>query len=198
MNRTLLGLDDVGEVTATLPAPGLTLVANSFCVAENVDIADQIVNSGCAAYTARFVIEPTQAPTQAQLSRETKAFLNKLLIGEPSFKTIPPATDSELFAGAVTPAILPFTSHREVEPERWQEDFKQVQLVDRLAPSKNPDIFMKDIRRHVEHVLGANPTPKQREKVAADLRMLKPSIPGSLYQKYLCELETGRLCSGVP
>ena len=132
------------------------------------------------------------------MSREAAAFLNKLLVGDPSFQAIPRPTDSELFAGPVTAAILPFTSHREVESERWQEAFKQVQLVDALVPSKNPDTFLKDIQRHVQHVLGANPTPKQREKVAADLRKLKPSIPAALYQKYLCELETGQRCNGVP
>ena len=193
------GSDDVGEVTDDLPAPGQTLPPfKSFCVPENETITDKIVNSGCAAYTARFAVEPSQAPTQARLSREAEAFLNKLLIGEPSLNLIPPITDSGLFAGPVTAAILPFTSHREVEPERWQETFKPGKLVDGLARSKSPDAFMKDIRRHVENVLGTNPTPQLRAKVAADLRKLKPSIPAALYQRYWCELETGRPCTGAP
>jgi hypothetical protein len=193
-----IGSDDVGEVTMNLPAPGPLLEARSFCIPEVEGIEGELTNSRCAAYIARFILDPSQTPTKAVLSPEAKAFLNRLMIGEPLFNTMPPITDSELFAGPVTAVILPLTSHREVEAEDWQKTFKPAQLAAGLAPSKNPDAFMKDIRRHVAHVLGASPSPRQRAKVAADLRKLKPSIPARLYQKYLCDLETGRSCGNVP
>src|SRR5262249_13675063 len=160
----------------------------------NETLADKIVNSGCGAYKAHFITEPGQTPVSAVLSAQAKAFLDRLLVGKPLLMNAPPIVDSELFAGQVTTRIARFTSHREVEGEPWQEAFKPGAMARDIATSKDPEAYVKDIRRHVLYVLGANPTPKQRAKVAADLQKLKPSIPAALYQKHLCDLETGRPC----
>ena len=189
------GSDDVGEVTRFLGAPTGSFVVNSFCEAENVDIADQLVNSGCAAYNAHFVVEPGLA-IKSVLSPQVIAFLNRMLVGVP-LTNFPPIGDSELFSGPVSPQIARLTSQREVEGERWQQTFKPGVMAHDIAVSKDPDKYVKDTRRRVLHILGPNPTPKQRAKVAADLRKLKPSIPAALYRKHLCDLETGRPCPAV-
>src|SRR5262249_32309247 len=188
------GSDDVGEVYTSIGL-GLPFPVVSTCEVQDETLADKIVNSGCAAYNGHIGVEPGQTRVSAVLSPEVKAFLNKLLVGKPSMTKVRPRVDSDLFAGPVTARVALLTSHREVEGERWQETFKPGAMSREIAVSKDPDKYVKDLRRRVLHVLGPRPTPKQRAKVAADLRALKPSIPAALYQKHLCDLETGRPCA---
>ena len=189
------GSDDVGEVTSFLGAPAAPFVVNSFCEAANVDIADQIVNSGCAAYKAQLAVEPART-VKAELSPQVIAFLKRMLVGVP-LTDFPPVGDSELFSGPITARIARLTAQRAVESERWQRAFRADVMAHDIAVSKDRDKYVKDLRRRVLHILGPNPTAKERAKVAADLRKLKPSIPAALYQKHLCDLETGRPCPAV-
>ena len=82
--------------------------------------------SGCASYNAHMIIEPGQTPASSVLSPQTKQFLNRLLVGEPSLATITGVGDTELYAGQITARIHRLTGGREVESERWQEAFRNL------------------------------------------------------------------------
>jgi hypothetical protein len=190
------GGDDVGEVDAFVGGPG-QFVLQSFCE----DQAQGSINpadSGCAGYIAHIIVEPGQTPVSSVLDPQTKKFLNSLLVGKPSLSIIDTVSDSQLYAGKVTARIARLTSRREVEAERWQDAFKPGRLSAVITRSQDPDLYVKSLRQRVVHVLGTNPTPKYRAKVRADLLKVKPSIPPALYQKHLCDLETGQACAAKP
>src|SRR5581483_5088594 len=62
------------------------------------------------------------------------------------------------------------------------------------ATSAQKQNLLKALRKRLRYALGPNPTPAHRQKVAKDIEALKPSIPASLYEKYLCDLATGVAC----
>jgi hypothetical protein len=60
--------------------------------------------------------------------------------------------------------------------------------------SGNPEPLLKDLRQRILKSLGPKPTEKHRRKIAQELKELKKSVPPALYRKYLCDLETGKVC----
>jgi hypothetical protein len=185
------GADDVGEVDSGISLG--SFVAQSFCDDEARGSLDPS-SSGCAGYKAHMTVEPGLTPTAAVLSLQTRDFLSQLLVGKPSLAHLNPVIDTELYAGQVTAKIAPLRSHRRAESEPWQDAFKPGALARDITGSADSDGYVKSMRQRVLKVLGPKPTPKYREKVKADLLKVKPSIPAALYQKYLCDLETGQAC----
>jgi hypothetical protein len=186
------GSDDVGEVDNFVEGGGFRSVCEDQTAGEVVPTG----RSGCAGYNVQMITEPGQTPVSSVLSPQTKQFLNRLLVGKPSLTVIDQVSDSELYAGQITARIARLTMGREVESERWQEAFKNLSAD--ITGSQDPDLYVKSMRQRVVHVLGPNPTPQHRAKVIADLLQVKPSVPPALYQKYLCDLETGNACPATP
>jgi hypothetical protein len=194
------GSDDVGEVDSFLGGPGPFLL-DAFSTCDNQTagtLGINPANSGCAAYVAHFIVEAGQTPVAGVLSPQARAFISRLMVGKPLLTTSVQITDSELFAGPVTSRVARLTRHRVVESELWQDAFEPAALALHLAEPKNAENVVKTLRAQALQMLGAHPTPRQRTKVKADLQKLKPSIPVALYQKFLCDLETGQPCPATP
>lgn len=60
--------------------------------------------------------------------------------------------------------------------------------------SEDPARFAFELRKHILTLFGGIPTAAERTTLVRRLQQIKPAIPPAVYQKYLCDLETGRTC----
>ncbi|GJG88861.1 hypothetical protein tb265_40420 [Gemmatimonadetes bacterium T265] len=202
-DQDTFGSDDVGEVDTYVGGTGRD-VEYSSCNDNTAGTTGlNPSNSGCAGYVAYLNVTPGQTPVASTLSAQARAFLTRLLVGAPLLRNLPVVASPELYTprvarraggrgprgGTVSARVLPLTSHREVEGERWQDAFAPARL--RGAS----DAFVAGLRTRVLAVLGAHPSAATRAKVRADLARVKASLPPALYQHHLCDLETGRPCA---
>lgn len=190
--------DDVGEIDGLMQISGTGLMQSQCSDQSGGGVTDEFAGSGCAAYTITFSAEPGLTPTSAVLSAPMTAFLNQLEVGH-----LPPTNHAErrvsnLYLGSVGSQVESLTSNRkDTEVEIWHESITNGVLANRLKVDPGAATYVETLRQRALKLLGPNPTPQQRSSVRNELETLKPLIPSVLYQKYLCDLETGVACSGA-
>ena len=192
----LLTSDDVGNVFEIMNTAPATRTVFSKCSDQTVGGLNDIdpSTSGCASYKVKFEFVPGRGPLTATLSPEMNKFAQKLLVRADDRQKLADVSDTELF-----------TLDRAVEErsrlivgaqgdlDKWQEELTTGRLSEQMRTG-NSEPMVKDLRKHVQALLGPNPSEKHRRKIALELRELKKSVPPELYRKYLCDLETGRPC----
>lgn len=194
----VLTSDDVGSVFEPINNAPATRNATSKCNDQTVGGLNDIdpSTSGCAAYGVQFEFVAGRQPTTATFSPEMNRFAQQLLVRAEDRKRMPDVVDTDLFTfdRAVNERTQLIVGKRG-DLEVWQETVTTAKLQQEMR-SGNPEPMIKDLRKHVQELLGPQPTEKHRRKVALELQELKKSIPPALYQKYLCDLETGKPCTG--
>ena len=194
----LLTSDDVGNVFEIINNAPATRNAISKCNDQTVGGLNDIdpSTSGCAAYNVEFEFLPGRQPVAATFSAEMNRFAQQLLVRAEDRKRIRDIVDTELFTfdRAVDERTRLIVGKRG-DLDTWQEEATTAKLQQQMR-SGNPEPMIKDLRKHVQELLGPAPTEKHRRKVALELQELKKSIPPALYRKYLCDLETGKPCTG--
>jgi hypothetical protein len=143
-----------------------------------------------------FEFLPGRQPVTATFSAEMNRFAQQLLVRAEDQKRIRDFVDTELFTfdRAIDERTKLIVGKRG-DLDTWQEEATTAKLQQQMRTG-NPEPMIKDLRKHVQEMLGPKPTAKHRRKVALELQELKKSIPPALYQKYLCDLETGKPCTG--
>lgn len=194
----LLTSDDVGNVFELINNAPAKRTAISKCNDQTVGGLNDIdpSTSSCAAYNVEFEYVPGRQPVTATFSQEMNRFAQQLLVRAEDRKRIRDVVDTDLFTldRAVDDRTRLIVGKRG-DLDTWQEEATTAKLQQQMR-SGNAEPMIKDLRKHVQELLGPQPTPKHRRKVALELQELKKSIPPALYRKYLCDLETGRPCTG--
>jgi len=150
--------------------------------------------SGCAAYTVNYSIVPGRTPVIPRMSAEMSTFAQQLVVRATQRDQVADIPDSELFTlDRMSGERSKLTVDRPADLELWQEALTTSNLSQAMREG-NLEPMIKDLRKHVLSLLGPHPSDKHRRKVALELLELKKSVPPALYQKYLCDLETGQPC----
>jgi hypothetical protein len=192
----LLTSDDVGNVFEIINTAPATRNVISKCNDQTVGGLNDLdpSSSSCAGYTVKFEYVAGRHPLTATFSPEMKKLADDFVVRAEDQKRVPDVPDTELFTldRAIDERTRLIVGRRgDVDP--WQEAVTTAQL-GKAMRAGNPEPMLKDLRQHVQALLGPRPTPKHRRKVALELQELKKSVPPGLYKKFLCDLETGKPC----
>ena len=188
--------DDVGSVLEIINTAPATRSAVSQCNDQTVGGLNDIdpSTSSCAGYKVNFQYLPGSRPVTATLSPEMDRFAQKLLVRTEDRNRVANVADTELFTldRAANERKRMMMGERG-DLDTWQEELTTARLAEEMR-SGNPEPMLEDLRKHVQQLLGPQPTEKHRQKVALELQELKKSVPPELYKKYFCDLETGSPC----
>jgi hypothetical protein len=187
--------DDTGRVLRSVIGPG-TGSASSTCDDQTVGGLSNLdpSTSGCAAYSIAWEVVATGTPVRALLSAEGRAFASRLMVRPGDRSKMPDPLEPELYRhDVITSSKRALTEDRKGEVEEWQAALAVGRLRAQLE-EPSAEALALEIRQNALEQLGPNPTAKHRQKVALELRELKKALPEAVYQKHLCELETGKKC----
>ena len=192
----LLTSDDVGNVFEIMNRAPASRSVFSKCNDQTVGGLNDIdpSTSGCASYKVEFQIVPGQGRLTATLSPEMNKFAQRLLVRADDRRKLADVSDTALFT--LDRSVDERSRLIVGEPgnlDIWQEELTTAKLSNQMR-TLNAEPMLKDLRKHVQALLGPNPTEKHRRKIALELRELKKSVPPELYRRYLCDLETGKPC----
>ncbi len=191
----LVTSDDTGRVLTTFFRP-VHRQLKSECNDQTAGGLNDVdpSTSGCAAYTIEWTVERGVTPVSANLSAETKAFLQKLIVGRSMVENEKPQQPTELYGPEVTDNRKRLTVRRPDEQEFWQDFLQSEEARTRTAATAAAVALAKEARARALAMLGKNPTPQRRKGLAEELRALKKVLPPAVYRANLCDLETGAPC----
>lgn len=192
----LLVSDDTGHVFETLNFSPSNKTIDSTCNDQSEGILNELdpATSGCASYTAKYQVLAGRTPVTARPSREMTRFAQQLLVRATDRDRMLDVLDTELFAlDRISDERTQLIMGGRGEMDPWQSALATSRLGQEMRAG-NPEPMLKDLRKHVQEALGPRPSEKHRRKIALELQELKKSVPPALYQKYLCDLETGKPC----
>jgi hypothetical protein len=187
--------DDTGTVIESIRREG-SFSKGSVCNDQTVGGTNDLdpSNSGCGAYSVAWEFVTTPTPLRATLSPEGHEFAKRLMVRTGDAIALPDLVDAELYRNdVISPAKRALTDDRKGEVEAWQAALATNRLKAELQPAA-AEKLAAELRKHVMEELGPNPSPRQRRKVAMELRELKNVLPPAVYKKHLCDLETGTTC----
>jgi hypothetical protein len=188
--------DDTGNVFDSFNSAPSNRTTSSRCNDQTVGGLNDVdpSTSGCAAYTVNYEVLAGRTPVTATLSPAMSRFAQKLLVRATDRDKIVDILDTELFTlDRISDERTRLTVDRRGELELAPSQLATARLGQAMRAG-NPEPMLKDLRKHVQQLLGPQPSEKHRRKIALELQELKKSVPPTLYQKYFCDLETGKPC----
>ena len=188
--------DDVGNVFDVINTAPARRTSSSHCNDQTVGGLNDLdpSTSGCAAYTINYEIVAGRTSVTAIFSPEMNSFAQKLLIRATDRDRMPDIADTELYRlDRISNERARLTVDRRGDLDPWQSALATARLGQEMRAG-NPEPMLKDLRGHIQKALGPRPSEKHRRKIALELLELKKSVPPALYQKYLCDLVTGKPC----
>ena len=143
--------------TASVHQPVFTTLPNGVKFHGGLNDIDPSTSS-CAAYSIAFEFVPGRQPVNATFSPEMLRFAQQLLVRAEDRKRIRDVVDTELFTfdRAIDERTRLIVGKRG-DLDTWQEEATTAKLQQGMQ-SGNPEPMIKDLRKHVQELLGPKPT----------------------------------------
>ncbi len=144
----------------------------------------------CPSYSVLY--SASAVPNSGSVSQATINYLQGLLAHPAITQLVHPEAEGELYAFG-TPSIA-----RNKIVSKPEEDGEAAALAPgRLSTTlqaTDVEVFAQQLRKRILAQYGKTSTEASRRKLVFRLHQIKASLAPAIYQKYLCDLETGKPC----
>ncbi len=151
----------------------------------------------CPSYQVRYSFSSVANP--GSVSQEAKDYFKNLLVHPAIDRLIRPQSESELYSfGVRSTAREQIVSRKEEDADSTEMQALKPGNMGVTLQSNDAKAFAQQLRKRILKQYGGIPRAAERGKLVFRLQQIKPSIPPAIYQRYLCDLETGKPCPALP